>query len=354
MIQTKKFFFIPAIVVSVIFSGTLISFAEKKTVRVFLLSGQSNMTGRGSLGRVDQPVAEQKGTLLHYIKQPANEKKLSFLINGSKKTKSGWTIRDDVFITMGDWPHLREGEEGYNAYNKHGGLSAHYGSRGNRGFGPEFAIGHMLGDHYEDPVVLVKVAFGGNSLAGNFRPPSSGGKLGDKYPLVVKALREALQKIPEMVEGVGENPEIKLEGFFWNQGLSDASPKVADEYETNMVNLIKDIRKEFKAPDLKVVIGVTGNWGWKPDENLEKWGNGEEDRQKFIKSLKTVQDAQLNVAKLPGFKGTVSTAETRDFWRPRAEFGGRGTETHWMANGESYWLIGDSMGQAMLDLLKSS
>ena len=98
----------------------------------------------------------------------------------------------------------------------------------------------------------------------------------------------------------------------------------------------------------------TGNWGWKPDKNLGKWGNGEEDRQKMIKNLKIVQDAQINVAKLPQFKGTVRTAETRDFWRPREQPGGHGTGTPWMANGESYWLIGDSMGQAMLGLLKSS
>ena len=354
MVPTKKFLFISVLVVSVIFSGALMSSAKKETVRVFLLSGQSNMTGRGNLGQVDKPAAEQKGTLLHYIKQPVNENKLSFLINGPNKTATGWTIRNDVFITMGDWPHLKKGEEGYNAYQKHGGLSAHYGGRGNRGFGPEFAIGHLLGEFYEDPVVLVKVSFGGNSLAGNFRPPSSGGKLGDKYPLVVKALREALQKIPEIVEGVGDSPEIKLEGFFWNQGLNDAMPKVADEYETNMVNLINDIREEFKAPDLKVVIGVTGNWGWKIDKNLGKWGRDGDHRQQMIKSLKIVQDAQIKVAKRPEFKETVRTAETRDFWRPREQHGGHGTETHWMANGESYWLIGDSMGQAMLGLLKSS
>lgn len=325
------------------------SFLEGETVKVFLLSGQSNMTGRGSLGVMDRPLEEQKGSLWHFVSQPENQAKYRFLSAGPKKSETGWTVRDDVFITTGEWPHFKKGEEGFDAYRKHGPLGPNYGSRGNRGFGPEWPIGHLLGEHYEEKVLLVKVAFGGNSLHGNFRPPSSGGKLGDKYPLMIKALRDALENLPEIVEGATKETKYELAGFFWNQGLSDAAPKVSDEYEENLVNLIKDVRKEFEVPELKVVIGLTGNWGWKPKETLEKWGNGEEDRLKFIENLKKVQDAQLAVAKRPEFKGTVKTAETRDFWRPREEFGGRGTETHWMANGESYWLIGDAMGRAMLE-----
>ncbi len=354
MLVRDRFFCVLGLVFCVFLCGSVMSVAKKQRVRVFLLSGQSNMTGRGNLGVVDRPAAEQKGTLFRYVKRPENEKRLGFLLNGERKTKSGWTVRDDVFITMGDWPHLKVGEKGYSPYSKHGGLAPYYGGRRNSGFGPELAIGHLLGDFYEDPVVLVKVAFGGNSLSGNFRPPSSGGKLGDKYPLVVKAVRDALERIPEMVRGADAETEVVLEGFFWNQGLSDASAKAAGEYEANMVNLIQDLRREFKRPDLRVVIGVTGNWGWKPEENLVRWGNGEEDRLKFIKHLRVVQDAQVKVAMRPEFKGSVVVAETRDHWRPRDEHGGHGTETHWMANGESYWLIGDSMGRAMLNLLKAS
>ncbi len=61
--------------------------------------------------------------------------------------------------------------------------------------------------------------------------------------------------------------------------------------------------------------------------------------------------AQLDVSKRPEFKGTVATAETRDFWRTRSEFGGHGTEEHWMANGQSYWLIGEAMASEMVKLL---
>ena len=79
----------------------------------------------------------------------------------------------------------------------------------------------------------------------------------------------------------------------------------------------------------------------------------DEDRDAYISGMKKLAAAQLAVSKLDAFKGNVITAETRDFWRPRPEHGGRGTETHWMANGESYWLIGEVMGKAMLELIEA-
>jgi hypothetical protein len=44
--------------------------ASAKPVRTFILSGQSNMTGRGWLGDFKKPVEEQKATLLRYIMAP--------------------------------------------------------------------------------------------------------------------------------------------------------------------------------------------------------------------------------------------------------------------------------------------
>jgi hypothetical protein len=75
---------------------------------------------------------------------------------------------------MGEWPHLKQGDERFNAYNTRGGLGPNYGGMGNRGFGPEFAIGNVLGDHFDETVLLVKAAFGGNSLGGNFLSPELG------------------------------------------------------------------------------------------------------------------------------------------------------------------------------------
>jgi len=353
-----------AVLAAIILAGGIsAAFADEKPkarpakgpVKIFLLSGQSNMTGRGTLGDLSKPPAEQKATLVKFIMAPKNVEKYKFLYSGPKKTegpgRAGWTVRDDVFITIGEWPHLKPGEKGYSSYRKHGAFGPFYGSRGSRGFGPELGIGHALGDYYDETVLLVKISFGANSLAGNFRPPSSGGKLGDKYPLVIQAVRDAIAHLPEIVPGYDKEQGYEIVGFLWNQGISDMSDKHAGEYEENLANLIKDIRKDLKSPAMKAVVAVTGNWGWDLAE-LRASKKTKEEKDAAAAPVLKVVEAQLAVSRRAEFKGTVATAETRDFWRPREQFGGRGIGVHWQANGESYWLIGEAMGKAMVELLK--
>ena len=43
-------------------------------------------------------------------------------------------------------------------------------------FGPELQFGHVVGEHFADPVLLIKTAWGGKSLANDFRPPSAEGE----------------------------------------------------------------------------------------------------------------------------------------------------------------------------------
>ena len=322
------------------FVATMASAEEAKPakgpVRIYILSGQSNMTGRGALGALNKPAADQKATLVRYIMSPENVEKYKFLYNGKEKDREGWTVRDDVFITMGDWPH-----DGKTGDRKHGGLGPFYGGFRNGGFGPELGIGHALGDFHDEPVLLVKVAFGANSLSTNFRPPSSGGTLGDKYPLIIKAVNDSIEHLPEIIPGYQKETGYEIAGFFWNQGEHDGTPEAAAEYEQNLANLITDLRKEFKTPNMKAVVAVTGYGG----RNLE----GENDKTKATR-LKVIA-AQLAVPLRPEFKGTMATAETRDFYRPQEQYGGNKQGIHWHANGESYWLVGEAMGREMVKLL---
>jgi Carbohydrate esterase, sialic acid-specific acetylesterase len=302
-----------------------------KPVKIYLLSGQSNMTGRAGLGDLNKPPADQQATLVRFIMEPQNVEKYKFLYQEDGKKGRTWTVRNDVFITQGDWPH--EGKEGQ---GKHGGLGPGYGGFRNKGFGPELGIGHVMGNFHEEPVLLVKVAFGANNLARNFRPPSSGGTLGDKYPLVIKAVKDAIEHLPEAIPGYQKETGYEITGFFWNQGEHDCTPEFSAEYEQNLANLIKDLRQEFNAPAMKAVIAVTGFGGRDAkDANQQK-----------------VIAAQLAVPLRPEFMGAVATVETRDFWRSQEEFGGNNQGIHWNGNGESYWLMGEAMGKAMTELLK--
>src|SRR5437764_6832241 len=68
-----------------------------------------------------------------------------------------WIVRDDVFIKFLD---------------RKGPLTAGYGSPGRTGVELEF--GTVMGNHFEEPVILIKTAWGGHSLYKLFRSPSAG------------------------------------------------------------------------------------------------------------------------------------------------------------------------------------
>ena len=56
-----------------------------------------------------------------------------------------------------------------------------------------------------------------------------------------------------------------------------------------------------------------------------------------------------SVAEHPEFQGNVAFVGTRTFWRPQ-EQSLSGQAYHWNTNAETYYLIGNAMGKAMLRL----
>ena len=67
-------------------------------------------------------------------------------------------------------------------------------------------------------------------------------------------------------------------------------------------------------------------------------------------------NAQLAMAdfdEYPEHEGNVDVIDTRDFWRD-AEVSPTSQGFHWNQNGETYFLIGKSMGDLMVDLLEPS
>ena len=120
-----------------------ISFA--KPIKVFILAGQSNMEGQGS---VDHGGEEGKGNLVWSMKHSKSADKMKKL----KNEKGEWVVRDDVQVSFkvgGD--NLPKGglSVGYTGY-------AADGSR--RHMGPELGFGFVLGDFYQEPVLLIKKA----------------------------------------------------------------------------------------------------------------------------------------------------------------------------------------------------
>ena len=90
--------------------------------------------------------------LEHQAKDPKTSKLFAHLRKDDK-----WIVRDDVFVKFLD---------------RHGPLTIGYGSPGRTGVELEF--GTVMGNHFEEPVILVKAAWGGHSLYKLFRSPSAG------------------------------------------------------------------------------------------------------------------------------------------------------------------------------------
>ncbi|MCX5683770.1 MAG: sialate O-acetylesterase [Planctomycetota bacterium] len=270
----------------------------KKPVKVFVLAGQSNMQGHALLRTLD-----------HLGKDP----KYGDLLKKLKNADGSYTVRDDV------WIYYDRGKPGV----KKGPLTAGYGAS-DQEIGPEWMFGQIMGDRYDNTVLLIKTAWGGASLAVDFRPPSAGdlplatypeaarkkfetgikdGTIvpGAKYRQMIETVRKVLGNLKAEFPQY-EDQGCELAGFFWFQGWNDMiTTEFSAEYEKNMVALIKDVRKDLGAANLPVVIAVMGVDGKKANEK--------------ILALRKAQNA---AGDRPEFKGNVACVQTADYWDDEA------------------------------------
>jgi len=264
---------------------------DGKHYKVFIYAGQSNAQGKAPIA-IAEAQAEAPATKDLY----------------KHRRKDGkWIVRDDVFFKYGP--------------NK-GPLKIGMGSWR---FGGDYEFASMMGDRFEEPVVIVKTAIGGASLSQGFRPPSAGlpseeklqaqlagaqarvkainerDKKNDPLPttddikkLYGESYRQILADFKEVTETFekefpalkGKTPEVA--GFVWFQGWNDQYGS-QDEYASNMKHFIKDIRKDLGAPNMPFVIVAMGQNGSTPAAG----------------AMLTVREAQMAMNDVPEFKGNV-------------------------------------------------
>lgn len=292
-----------------------------KPVQVFILAGQSNMEGQAVADLDGKDYNDGKGTL----KALLNDATKRHLFKHLKTEKGQWTVREDVWVRY-------QPERGP---LKAGALTLGFTPYpGMHHFGPELQFGHVMGDHVRSQVLLIKTAWGGKSLYKDFRSPSSGGEVGPYYTKMLAEVRQAFEKLKTDFPGY-EGQGYKLAGFVWYHGWNDGvDPKNAvPEYEQNLVNLIKDVRKDLKSPKLPVVIGeLTGPWVQAPGA----WA--------------TLRKAQANAARRPEFEGNVIFVETHEFVRLPKDSPNPGHGHHEFGNAETYFLVGDALAKGMIKL----
>jgi hypothetical protein len=293
--------------------STVATAQDKRPLRVFLLAGQSNMEGHGVVD-LDDPRDYNggKGTLARFLADPAVAAQWPEL----RRPDGGWHVRDDVFVRYAaEHGTVKAGplSVGFAVYD-----DAHH-------FGPELGIGRQLGRRWQDPVLLVKTAWGGKSLAVDFRPPGAGGAIGPYFTRMLADYRAALAALPREFPQFAADYETALQGIVWFQGWNDGcDAAAAAAYRENLAQWILDVRAELGDDTLPIVVGETGNM-----DNA------------------TLRQGQRDGCADPRVGPYVRFVPTREFLRRPEDSPNTGHGHHWFGNGESYLRIGDALGAAL-------
>ena len=198
----------------------------KHPLRVFVLVGQSNMVGHGVITAIDDDTGCEKNATLQWLVD--NVPSYSMLQDNKTGT---WTARKDVLMACNRRDDLLPIMSNYG--NLRAGLCG--GDQGQFQIGPELSLGHSLGAglnrHKGDKILLIKIAWGGKSLAEDFRPPSSGGTVGPYYESMIDNVKATLSNITGYFPNEAGRP-VKLSGLAWHQGWNDG----CDLGETSVLN----------------------------------------------------------------------------------------------------------------------
>ncbi len=254
--------------------------AEQK-LKVYLLCGQSNMEGHGYthqegddwLESIRYPDATAIEYLLNnpdYVKS-LDKKTYTFLAAFNDKwiqpRTDVWAIHmDSVPGTPFVVQHTKSDRRSeWNREEKP--LQPGFGNAANNvsKFGPELGFGHTLGEALDSPIYLYKSDHGGTALATAWRPPSAakarGGEVGACYTNTLRTFSGFLSELGKTLASDGKLAKYggatgyEVCGLLWVQGFNDSiSDEKRAEYEQNMIDLGRDLRRDLKLPKLPIIV----------------------------------------------------------------------------------------------------
>jgi len=321
-------------------------------VQVYIMLGQSNMLGEG---HIEGWTSETLEYATHM------EGLYPYLLD--EKTNS-WSQLDyvrDVAVMGSGGPTGTIGSLHHNEW-----LSVNPSKKST--MGPELGIGFAMGlNGTKAPTMLLKSCIGNRALGWDLLPPGTkeweydygNGKVsifagygespakwdkgsdkpqpatwyaGLQYDGDVNRSKLVLEDLATYYPGA---TEYEVAGFFWWQGDKDMrDPGYYTQYEFNLVNLIKQLRKEYNAPNAKFVTASLGQ--------TAKGSTGGDGH---------ILDAMLAVdgksGKYPEFAGNVAAVYTHPLSK------GASSSSHYGGNAQTYMNIGEAMGAAMNELLAS-
>ena len=294
-------------------------------LKVYLMAGQSNMQGFCSVATFPQIAAD-----------PLTAPILQKIVNPDGTPR----VHEKVWIsTSGCAKDAQPGQ-----------LTTGFGGGKGDRIGPELTFGIYMEEHIKEPILIIKTAWGGKNLCRDFRPPSAGihpthtqaleklrkenkdtaelekeyaERHGKYYRMMIEHAKSVLGDIKKVYPAYDASQGYELEGFVWFQGENDfgeqdtypnpGEPGGFSEYSRLLACLIRDVRKELKAPVMNAVIGVLGFNGELETERFR------EIEPKHIPWLRVFRKAMAAPAEMPEFKGHVAAVSTEEFWEPRLE-----------------------------------
>ena len=316
----------PTVFLAAVLMFALSTLASAKPLKVFILAGQSNMEGHAAISTFD------------YIgKDPLTAP----LLKEMRKLDGSPRVCDQVWMSYLTGPY--DGSANGEGLGK---LTAGFGARGDQptkmcsNIGPEFTFGIYIEKELNEPILIIKTAWGGRSLNTEFRPPSAGPymlpkviqeewdrhpqgahgipKLEDRkkwreekdaasgvfYRMMIDHVKMVLADPKRVCPAYDAKNGYELAGFVWLQGFNDLvdgttypgpdKPGRYDVYSDLLAQFIRDVRKDLSAPKMPFVIGVLGVGGM-------------DDNQVFRKAMAAPAD-------MPEFRGNVVAVETAPFW----------------------------------------
>ena len=224
--------------------------------------------------------------------------------------------------------------------------------------GPEYPFGITFERLVDGPVLIIKCAVGGTSLDQNWRPPSLATEEKPMGPL----LKRSLEHIKKVLADPGKyhpdyapNEGYEISGLVWFQGWNDIGNK---EYGDQLVAFIKDLRKELKAPEMKVVCGLLGHVGWKLntfDGDVNRgmlYAAKQPDLKGTVDIVNTVKYMPIELGLLGSVKEAYGTDS--DEYKEAERTIKRATSkdaTHYFGAAKFCYLTGDAMARKMANLL---
>lgn len=299
--------------------------AQSKPLKVFILAGQSNMEGHARIETFD------------YI---GDDLATAPLLKQMRGADGKPTVCDGVWMSYltGHYDGSANGEGT-------GKLTAGFGARGDQPtkdggkIGPEFTFGLTMDAAFDEPVLIIKTAWGGRSLHTDFRPPSAGPyvlsdwqkehypkqeghgipkdfekwkadkikETGVFYRFMVEHVRHVLKDPKRVCPAYDPAAGYEIAGFVWLQGFNDmvdghvypkhGKPDRFDLYSELLSHLIRDVRHDLSAPKMPFVIGVMGVSGAKAGPDVVAF-----------------RSAMTAPSLLPEFKGNVTAVPTAPLW----------------------------------------